>query len=145
MLGGVFLQHIDHAQLPGPGRLLRAVLAWTISAAAFVLLGALFLRLLHAGEEALVYVSAAVSFLSAFAAGLAAGKGGGARLLSGLICGFSLCILLLTLGFLIRGEALDASAVLSVTSFTIAGAISGAFINRSGKRKRRRTSFAQHA
>ena len=145
MLGGVFLQKNDSSQLPGPGRLLRAVLAWTISAAALVLLGALLLRLLHAGEEALAYVSAAVSFLSALAAGLAAGKGGGARLLSGLICGFSLCILLLSLGFLIKGKALDASAVLSVTSFTIAGALSGAFINRSGKRKRRRTSFAQHA
>ena len=136
---------IDSSQLPGPGRLLRAALAWTISAAVLVLFGAGLLCLLRAGEESLAYVSAAVSFLAAFAAGHAAGKGGGSRLFSGLVCGFALCILLLTLGFLIKGDALDASAVLSITSFTIAGALSGAFLCRSGKKKRRRTAFAQRA
>ena len=145
LLGGVFLQKIDSSQLPGPGRLLRATLAWTISAAVLVLLGASLLCLLRAGEESLAYVSAAVSFFAAFAAGHAAGKGGGSRLFSGLICGFALCILLLTLGFLIKGGALDASAVLSVTSFTIAGALSGAVLCRSGKKKRRRAAFAQRA
>ena len=139
------MQQMDHTKLPGPGRLLRAALAWTISAAVLVLFGAGLLCLLHAGEESLAYVSAAVSFLAAFAAGHAAAKGGGSRLFSGLVCGFALCILLLTLGFLIKGDALDAPAVLSVTSFTVAGALSGAFLCRSGKKKRRRTAFAQRA
>ena len=139
------MQQMDHTKLPGPGRLLRAALAWTISAAVLVLLGASLLCLLRAGEESLAYVSAAVSFFAAFAAGHAAGKGGGSRLFSGLVCGFALCILLLTLGFLIKGDALDASAVLSVTSFTIAGALSGAFLCRSGKKKRRRAAFVQRA
>ena len=139
------MQKIDSSQLPGPRRLLRAALAWTISAALLVLFGALLLSLLHAGEESLAYVSAGVSFLAALAAGLAAGKGGGSRLLTGLICGFALCVLLLTAGFLIKGGSLDASAVLSVTSFTIAGAVSGALLHCSRKKKRRHTAFMQHA
>ena len=55
-----------------------------------------------------------------------------------------LCILLLTVGFLIRGRGLDASAVLSVASFTVAGALSGALLVRSGKRRHRKTAFTHH-
>ena len=136
---------IDSARLAGPGFLLSAAAAWGISAAALVLVGALLLRLLHAGEETLAYVSAAVSFLSAFAAGhAAASKKGGGRLAAGLISGAALCILLLTVGFLISGSSLDASAVLSVASFTAAGALSGALLVRSGKRRQRKTAFAHH-
>ena len=139
------MQKNDHARLFSPRFLLSAAAAWAVSAAALVLLGAILLRILHAGEEALAYVSSAVSFLAAFAAGLAAAsKTGGARLAAGLISGFALCILLLTLGFLIKGESLDASAVLSVASFTVAGALSGALLYRSGRSGRRKTGFAHH-
>ena len=139
------MQKNDSARLLGPRFLLSAAAAWAISAAVLVLLGALLLRLLHAGEETLAYVSAAVSFLAAFAAGrAAASKSGGARLSVGLISGVALCILLLTVGFLISGSNLDASAVLSVASFTLAGALSGALLSRSGKNRRRKTAFAHH-
>ena len=139
------MQKIDHARLPGPAFLLSAAIAWALCAAALVLLGALLLRLMHAGEEALAYVSAAVSFLAAFAAGrAAAAKNAGARLAAGLITGGALCILLLSIGFLIRGGGLDASAVLSVSSFTLAGALSGALLFRPAKPSRRKTAFTRH-
>ncbi|MCR5577360.1 MAG: TIGR04086 family membrane protein [Oscillospiraceae bacterium] len=139
------MQKNDSARLAGPGFLLSAAAAWAISAAALVLVGALLLRLLHAGEETLAYVSAAVSFLAAYAAGRAASsKNGGGSFAAGLISGATLCIVLLTVGFLINGRSLDASAVLSVASFTLAGALSGALLYRSGKRKHQKTAFAYH-
>ena len=138
------MQKNDTVRLGSPRFLLSAAAAWGIWGAALVLLGAILLRLLHAGEETLAYVSAAVSFLAAFAAGNAAAKNGGPRLAAGLISGFALCILLLTLGFLIKGAKLDASAVLSVASFTLAGTLSGALLCRSGRGRRRKTAFAHH-
>ena len=121
--------------------MLSAGAAWAISAAALILLGAVLLRILHGGEESLAYMSAAVSFLSAFAAGVAAArKNGGKRLAAGLISGFALCILLLTVGFLIKADNLDPSAVLSVASFTITGALSGALLFGMGKKTRRKAS-----
>lgn len=135
------MRRIDHVSLSGPGFLFRAAAAWAISAALLVLLGALLLSLLHAGEEALAYVSAAVSFFAAFAAGLSAARTGAAsRFAVGMISGGALCILLLTLGFLIHGGDLDASAVLSVASFTVAGALSGALLSALGGKKRRKNA-----
>ena len=137
---------MDYKQLGGPGFLLSAGAAWIISAAALVLLGAVLLRILRGGEDSLAYVSSAVSFLTAFAAGMAAARiNGGKRFAVGLISGFAICILLLTVGFLIRAGSLDPSAVLSVASFTITGALSGALLSGTGKKTRRKSGLLRKA
>lgn len=109
------------------GFLLGAATAWGLSAGILLCLTALAAGITKAGETTLAYCSSALSFLTAAAAGLAAArqrKAGG--LVTALIAATAIVILLLTLGFLIKGGQLDPSAVLSVVSFTYAGCLVGA-------------------
>lgn len=109
------------------GFLLSAMAAWAFSAGILLCMAALAADISKVGETSLAYFSSALSFLTAAAAGLAAArhrKAGG--LVTALASSTTIVILLLTLGFLIRGEKLDPSAVLSVVSFTYAGCLFGA-------------------
>ena len=107
--------------------LLRAAVIWAICAAALLLPSAAVLTMRPSTVQTLSYVSAGISFLAAFAAGITAGKGRRNRAFS--------CALL-TAGFLIRGEAPEPAGVLSVTSFTLAGCISGGLLFSSAGKTR---------
>ena len=87
------------------------------------------------GELGLGYMSSAISFFAAVAAGIsAARRQSAARLPAALIAATALVIVLLTIGFLIRGEGMDSSAILSIVSFTYAGVVMGMFINPKKRR-----------
>ena len=119
--------------------LLHAVFAWIISAMTFLLLASILLNMFKAGERSLAYVSSAISFLSAVCAGLAAVKqrmGGGLPCV--LISAAAITTALLTVGFMIKGNQLDPSAVLSVISFTFAGCIAGAMVKGGHKKGRKK-------
>ena len=117
--------------------LLRAAVIWAICAAALLLPSAAVLTMRPSTVQTLSYVSAGISFLAAFAAGITAGKGRRSRAFScALLTALVLIAALLTAGFMIRGEAPEPAGVLSVTSFTLAGCISGGLLFSSAGKTR---------
>ena len=89
-------------------------------------------------EQGLGIMSSAVSFSAAFAAGFIATRSCTAsRLFISLTTATALIIFLLTVGFLIKGEEMNASAILSIVSFTYVGVLSGSILpprKRNGKK-----------
>ena len=125
---------------------MRGFAAWFLSAAILLLLGALLASALSMGERELAWLSSAISFFAAAAAGHAVSGGRGrGRLGAALITALAITILLLTVGFLIKAGNLDPSAVLSVASFTITGALSGALLSGTGKKTRRKSGLLRKA
>ena len=128
----------ENRGLPDGRYLLRAGLAWTVSAAVLLLVGTLAANSLGLGEQGLGIMSSAVSFLAAFAAGFIATRSCTAsRLFISLTTATALIIFLLTVGFLIKGEEMNASAILSIVSFTYVGVLSGSILpprKRNGKK-----------
>jgi putative membrane protein (TIGR04086 family) len=134
LLGGVFLFIKENGKLPDARFLLRAVTAWMISACVLVFLAAMAANAFRLGERGLAYLSSAVSFLTAAAAGIFSDRARNAsRLAVSLISATTLVIILLTVGYLVRGEEMNSSAVLSIVSFTYAGVLAGVFLQPSGK------------
>ncbi len=110
--------------------LARSLLAWAGTALVLLLLTALILSRTGTGSAVLGYLNSALSFLSALAAGIAAGgqKGSGG-LGQALVTAVTLIILLLGMGFLLA-DSLNPSGVLSVVSFTLTGVLLGALLTR---------------
>ncbi len=119
--------------------MLRAVLVWGASAILLLALTSLVLAKASAGSEILGYCSSAISFVCAAAAGFSATQQRrDMPFWQGLTVALVLVILLLTLGFLIKGRDLNPSGILSVVSFTFAGALIGVLAARKGRGKRRK-------
>lgn len=121
------------------GFLLSAVVAWILSALVLLTAAAILLHELGCGAGSLGYASSAVSFLSAVCAGAAAAhRRRTGNLYTAAISAAVIVTALLTVGFLIDGVEIDASAVMSVVSFTFAGCMVGAVLlyrpERRGKR-----------
>ena len=109
--------------------LLRAVLAWCLTAVVLLAISSALLSRGVLGAGVLGYLSSAVSFLAALAAGIAAARCSGAgRLGVGLRLSLALVLILLTVGFLIAGKDLAPAGILSVVSFTIAGSLVGSVL-----------------
>lgn len=124
----------------------RAVFLWLLSAFVLVCAASLLLNGLSVSSAALGYASSFISFASAAAAGSVLRRRPVTRpLLQSLLIGFVLVILLLTVGFLIDGEAMNPSAILSLVSFTLSGAAAGGLLfigkSRDGRKKRRGHRF----
>ena len=117
---------------------MRGFAAWFLSAAILLLLGALLASALSMGERELAWLSSAISFFAAAAAGHAVSGGRGrGRLGAALITALAITILLLTVGCFIQGKDMDPSAILSLVSFTFSGCLVGAFLLSHTKRKRK--------
>ena len=107
----------------------RAAAAWAMSAIVLLIIASAIINASNCGEYIMGYVCSALSFLSAFSAGAAAvGKGRKGTLYAGALTGAVITTVLLTVGFIVKGSETEASAVLSVVSFTFAGSIAGAVI-----------------
>lgn len=120
--------------------LARALLVWMLAALILCFLTACVIRAHGIGSENFSYLSAGLSFLCAMAAGVVGGRGEG-RLGAALLCAVFLCVLLLTVGFLAGGGALDPSQVLSVVSFTAAGCLAGSLLFGGKGGGKNRSSF----
>ena len=118
----------------------RAAAAWAMSAIVLLIIASAIINASNCGEYIMGYVCSALSFLSAFSAGAAAvGKGRKGTLYAGALTGAVITTVLLTVGFIVKGSETEASAVLSVVSFTFAGSIAGAVIfGRWSASKRKR-------
>ncbi len=122
---------------------LRAALIWLAGALGLLLLSSLLIASSGASSRALGYASSAIHFIAALltaAALVREGKGRGPVL--GLLTGGGLCLLLLLLGCLIDARGLSADAVLSLVSFTLAGALLGSLTGGAPGGRRKRHSFS---
>ena len=113
----------DGGYLPG------ALMVWLMSALVLLGLSALLANLLRFGEREIAYVSSGLSFLTAASAGFyAARRKRKGVFAAAVLTATALVILLLTVGFLIRGEQLSPASILSLVSFTYAGCIFGSCV-----------------
>jgi putative membrane protein (TIGR04086 family) len=137
-VGGVFLHKNGIAG--GSLRLiLKSLLLWTASALALLTIASIILSTTDIGSETVGYVSSAISFLCAVAAGTATVKQNGDKpLIQALVTAIILVILCLTMGFLARGHELNASGILSVVSFSISGVLLGSVLTGNKRRKTRK-------
>ena len=121
--------------------LLYGALAWGISAV--VLLPIMSVICLKAGisEGAIGYVSSALSFVTAVAAGAVAARKSGGGILAGALTAVIIIIMLLTVGFIVKGAELSSGGVLSVVSFTLTGCVFGAFFLSGKKEGAKKTRF----
>jgi len=87
------------------------------------------------------YTSSAISFLTAASATAIAARKSDNILLISTMSAFALIIILLSIGFTIKGNDMSASGIISVVSFTISGClVGGVFLgNKSLKRNKKRT------
>ena len=120
--------------------LLRALAAWTLTALPLCFLTACVIRAHGIGSEYFAYLSAGLSFLCAFAAGAAGGRGAG-KLGAGLLVAVFLGIVLLTAGCLIGGKIQEPSGVLSAASFSFAGCLMGSLMFGRKNAETNRSSF----
>lgn len=108
---------------------ISAAAAWVLSACVLLIAATLAANLTGMGEQGMGILSSALSFLCAAVSGWAAAKKQRTnRLLTALITAATLVVLLLTIGFLIRGTELNPSSILSLVSFTFTGVLFGALI-----------------
>ena len=109
--------------------LFSALIAWLLCAAILLVLAALIANAAKMGEQGIAYLSSGVSFLCAAAAGKAAAERKKSNSLAiAVITATALVIFLLTAGFLIRGEDMAPSSVLSLVSLGYAGVLFGSLI-----------------
>ncbi len=120
------------------GFILPAVTAWFAGALVSLLPAAFILYRFDLGGGSVGYISSAMSFIAALAAGAAAGR---ARRSGTLYCAAVaaavIVTMLLTVGFIIAGPDIQSSGVISVVSFTFAGCASGALIFGSAGNRRK--------
>lgn len=106
--------------------ILRGIVAWAVTALALLLISTIVISKCSISSASIGYISSALSFLSAFFAGLFALKGDRRGLLvKGLILAAALTILLLTIGFIIKGDSMKSAGILSVVTFTLSGCLLG--------------------
>ena len=128
--------------LPDAGFLASAAAAWCLCAVVLLCMTALIAASTGVGEQMLGYLSSFNSFFCASAAGAAAiNRSRMSRMFTALVTGTALVILLLTVGFLIRGEEMDPSSILSVVSFTYAGVLTGTVFRLKSVKHSTRYSF----
>lgn len=123
-----------------PRALGKIWLAWLATAAFLLLLFSFALSRTATSEKALGYAGSVLSFAAACAAGVQSAKGRkGPPLVCGLLCAVSLVLPLLLCGVLIDRSSLSADSVMSLVSFSLAGALFGSvFLSGRAKKKRRR-------
>lgn len=123
MLSNVKGEYFDSAFL------FSALIIWILCASVSILIASIILNEAGLGEKSIGYISSAISFVSAAAAGWAAAKKRkkGSLYTAG-ITGAVLVTALLTIGFLVNGTEIEPSAVMSVVSFTFAGCMVGSVL-----------------
>ena len=135
------MSELDNFGKLRPGVLKDTWLAWLVTAAALLPLFSFFLDRFSATERTLGFVSSALIFFTACAAGKRA-AGGLMRspLLCGVLCAASLVLPLLLCGFLIDRSSFSSDSILSLVSMSFAGALFGSVIlGGHGKPMRRHT------
>lgn len=104
-----------------------AVLMWTVCALVMLPMFALAAHIFLWSERSLAYACSAINFLAAvFAGAKAMSVRKKNAVLTALVAGVCIIITLFTIAFLSAGDAMKVDGILSVVSFTLAGALVGA-------------------
>ena len=109
--------------------ILRAFSAWLISTLILTPAAALILQKTAAGSAEAGYTSSALSFLCALAAGIWALRGENGKIYKALISAASLCVLLITAGFMFGKKGISPDSVLSIVTFSFSGCIAAALLS----------------
>ena len=123
-----------------PRILLQAILIWLAAALILLLISSAIVAAAGVKAAHFAYFSSGISFLAAFCAGFVVSmRRQDFNWLWALLCGLTLTVFLLMLGFLAVGEELSSDGVLSVAAFTLSGALIGCFFapKRGGKSRGR--------
>ena len=126
----------------------RAWLIWLLTSVALLAFFSLIISRTAAPERAMAYFSSALCFLAACAAGQQVAKEQtAAPLFCGAICTVFLVLPLLLCGVLIDRKSMSSDSIMSLISFSLAGALFGSILlgGHHKKRKRGHVSFGQHA
>ena len=105
----------------------KAILTWIIWAFTLTLIFSFIISKTSFDSSYIAYISSVISFISAVFAGHKASicrRDSGIN--TGLFTAIFLIIFILTIGFVVKGESISSSGVISVVSFTFAGVIVGA-------------------
>jgi len=121
--------------------LLKGFLAWMAAAAVLLTAAALLLAKGKIPYHAVGYLCSLMSFLAAAYAAARLERSGGGGLLSALIFSGFLVLLLLTLGYVIGGNKMSPSGIISVVSFTISGCLLGCVLFGRGKSKGKKAAL----
>lgn len=118
-----------------------AILCWLSAAPLLTALAALVLSAGGISYAELGYGSSVLSLILAFISGMAAAKiRKEKRLIMGMICGATLSLALISIGYAEAGKDISASGIVSVVSFTMAGAVCGAILvpqNKNSLKKKK--------
>ena len=127
-------------------RILRGLLVWIAAACLLLFLSAAIICAGDLKASGFSYFSAAAGFISAVCAAYSGYTSGDKPIRSGFLFGLILCVLLLTTGFLIAGERISASGILSVAGTTIIGSLLGTILAAKHKKlQNRRKGIARKA
>lgn len=130
---------IDRQETIRSQMFLRVLLTWLVTAVVLLLLFSLIVSRFATSSRVLAYFNSALSFLTAAAAGAAASKGRSqGRVLVGLLTGVLLTAILCITGLMIRRGMLSSDGIISLVSFTMAGALFGSVFLAPKDRKARR-------
>jgi len=128
----------NKVQSQGATAVLRAVVAWTVTAVLLLCAVSAVLARIQVGEGSIGYISSVISFLAAVAAGAAVARSyDGAVVYLALLTAAVLVTVLLTVGFIVEGAEIEAAGVISVVSFSFAGCLFGAVFLQGNRRKRK--------
>lgn len=122
----------------------RAWLAWLLTVCILLLVFSFLVSRTSASEQTLAYLSSALCFLAACAAGRQAARGlKCGTLLCGALCAASLVAVLLLCGFLIDRDKMSSDSVLSLVTLSFAGALFGSvFLSGRIRQRPRRKAFS---
>lgn len=123
-------------------RLLKSIGVWLVAALLLLLISSVIISAADLKASSFGYFSSAVSFLSAFAAGLASSRGkADFTWITGLLFGAVMTVFLLMIGFLVAGNQLSADGVISVAAFTLSGSLLGSFLASASSSRRRKSTL----
>ena len=123
----------------------RAWLAWLLTACILLLFFSFLVSRTSASEQTLAYLSSALCFLAACAAGRqAAREQKSGVLICGVLCAASLVAVLLLCGFLIDRDSMSSDSVLSLVTLSFAGALFGSvFLSGRTRQRPRHKAFSE--
>ena len=114
-----------HSQLK-PG--IITLVLWCLTTLGLLALFSLLLWQLELPSRFMAYASASVSFASAAVLAWRAARQYKNRILTALVLAAFLVLFLLITGYLLSGGAYTKDAILSISSFTLAGALAGSLL-----------------
>ena len=109
--------------------LLKAAAIWAVSALIMLLIAGIVYSRMDLSSDSMGYVSSAMSFIAALVAAMGALKNDKEGILyKALISAGFICLILLSIGYILDSEKLSPSGILSVVSFTFSGFLLGGLI-----------------